>query len=309
MKWFLLAVGMFVGATALFAMVPTPALLGVADAVVRTFYALVNIDGRITDSGEWAGVDDGPSGRNVRNGSVGPATVVDGDTLDVGGTRVRLHGVDAPESGQSCVDQGARWPCGRRATRALAGRLGGRTVVCEERDRDRYGRIVAVCRQGGRDINAWLVSPKGGRWRTGGTRANTWTRSRRRGPRERESGAESSWHLGSGAEGSACRARRGRPVRRRKRHRSAVTSRGTSATTAADGSTTCPVTATTLAPESVRRGASAGSVRKPRRGRRAGGGRAGKRHGGESRIGSACGSSGQTRSTGRAGAGFVHRRR
>ena len=88
----------------------------------------------------------------------GRARVIDGDTIEVGKTRVRLHGVDAPESGQSCVASGARWPCGRRATRALAGRLGGRAVTCEERDRDRYGRIVAVCRQDGRDINAWLVA-------------------------------------------------------------------------------------------------------------------------------------------------------
>ena len=88
----------------------------------------------------------------------GRARIIDGDTIELDTARVRLHGVDAPESGQSCVAQGARWPCGRRATRALSGRLGGRTVVCEERDRDRYGRIVAVCRQGGRDINAWLVA-------------------------------------------------------------------------------------------------------------------------------------------------------
>ncbi len=84
--------------------------------------------------------------------------MIDGDTIDVGRTRVRLHGVDAPESGQSCIASGARWPCGRRATRALAERLGSRTVICEERDPDRYGRIVAVCRQDGRDINAWLVA-------------------------------------------------------------------------------------------------------------------------------------------------------
>lgn len=157
-KWFLLAVGMFVGATALFAMVPGPALLGVAGAAVRTFYALVNIDGRITNQ---ASGQERTTVHRVETSATalsGRARVVDGDTIDVGGARVRLHGVDAPESGQSCVVQGERWPCGRRATRALAGRLGGRTVVCEERDRDRYGRIVAVCQQGGRDINAWLVA-------------------------------------------------------------------------------------------------------------------------------------------------------
>ena len=59
-------------------------------------------------------------------GVSGRARVVDGDTLDVGAVRVRLHGVDAPESRQSCVAGGRRWACGERATRALAERIGGR---------------------------------------------------------------------------------------------------------------------------------------------------------------------------------------
>ena len=88
----------------------------------------------------------------------GQTRVIDGDTIDVGKTRVRLYGIDAPESGQSCIAGGVRWACGHRATRALAGRLRSWQVVCEERDQDRYGRIVAVCRQDGRDINAWLVA-------------------------------------------------------------------------------------------------------------------------------------------------------
>ena len=88
----------------------------------------------------------------------GRARVVDGDTLEVGGQRIRLHGVDAPESRQSCVVQGRRWACGERATRALAGRIEGRMVSCEERDRDRYARIVAVCRNDGENVNAWMVS-------------------------------------------------------------------------------------------------------------------------------------------------------
>lgn len=158
MKWFLLAAGMFVGALALFATVPAPALLGVADAAVRTFHALVNTDGRTTDQASGQVRTTVHRVEASTTDLSGRTRVVDGDTIEVGGARVRLHGVDAPESGQSCVAQGARWPCGRRASRALAGRLGGQTVVCEERDRDRYGRIVAVCRQGGRDINAWLVA-------------------------------------------------------------------------------------------------------------------------------------------------------
>ena len=88
----------------------------------------------------------------------GPASVTDGDTLRVSGHRVRLHGIDAPESTQTCRVEGQPWSCGRAAANALRKRLAGRPVACEERDRDRYGRIVAVCRIAGEDVNAWMVS-------------------------------------------------------------------------------------------------------------------------------------------------------
>ena len=87
----------------------------------------------------------------------GRARVVDGDSLALVGERIRLHGIDAPESAQTCVAGGARWRCGERAARALRERIGGRAVRCEERHVDRYGRIVAVCRAGGEDLNAWMV--------------------------------------------------------------------------------------------------------------------------------------------------------
>ena len=87
----------------------------------------------------------------------GRASVIDGDTIEVGGSRIRLYGVDAPEHSQTCVIGGQRWPCGERASRALADRVAGNDVECQETDRDRYGRIVAVCRLWGRDLNAWLV--------------------------------------------------------------------------------------------------------------------------------------------------------
>ena len=99
----------------------------------------------------------------VPSGSVHPdvpgrASVIDGDTIEVGGKRIRLHGIDAPESEQLCRAGGTSWRCGRHAGRALADHVDGRLVVCEERDRDRYGRIVALCRVDGEDLGAWLVS-------------------------------------------------------------------------------------------------------------------------------------------------------
>ena len=88
----------------------------------------------------------------------GPAAVIDGDTIEVGGQRVRLHGIDALESAQSCLAGGQRWRCGAHATRALEDRIGGRTVDCAGTARDRYGRLVATCRLGPTDLNAWLVA-------------------------------------------------------------------------------------------------------------------------------------------------------
>jgi endonuclease YncB( thermonuclease family) len=35
----------------------------------------------------------------------GQASITDGDTLEIHGTRIRLWGIDAPESGQLCRDQ------------------------------------------------------------------------------------------------------------------------------------------------------------------------------------------------------------
>ncbi|WP_192881377.1 thermonuclease family protein [Rhodosalinus sediminis] len=88
---------------------------------------------------------------------VGPARVIDGDTLEIGETRVRLHGIDAPEIGQPCRDGGEVRDCGRWAAEALRARVEGRVLRCEARDRDRYGRVVARCEAGGEDVAAALV--------------------------------------------------------------------------------------------------------------------------------------------------------
>ena len=88
---------------------------------------------------------------------VGVASVIDGDTLNIHGQRIRLHGIDAPESGQSCEKDGQQYRCGQQAALALADKVGRATVRCEQRAIDRYKRIVGICRLGAEDINAWMV--------------------------------------------------------------------------------------------------------------------------------------------------------
>jgi endonuclease YncB( thermonuclease family) len=90
---------------------------------------------------------------------IGVASVIDGDTIEIHGQRIRLFGIDAPESSQLCVRaNGERWRCGQQASLALSDRIGRATVSCQPRDRDRYGRIVAVCFKGNEDLNRWMVA-------------------------------------------------------------------------------------------------------------------------------------------------------
>lgn len=91
---------------------------------------------------------------------VGRADVVDGDTIDIGKVRIRLDGVDAPESWQTCHDAaGKLYRCGARAAEALDALLAAsRPTRCRQVDTDRYGRVVAEClRADGKSVNAWLV--------------------------------------------------------------------------------------------------------------------------------------------------------
>ena len=87
----------------------------------------------------------------------GRAEITDGDSLEIGATRVRLFGVDAVEGRQSCTRNGQPWACGNEAARKLRSLVGDRTVNCTKRDVDNYGRIVAVCRSGAVDLNAEMV--------------------------------------------------------------------------------------------------------------------------------------------------------
>lgn len=84
---------------------------------------------------------------------VGIASVIDGDTIEIHGARLRLWGIDAPESGQFC----GRERMGQRSANALSEIIGGRTVTCQDRGSAGWGRRVAFCTVAGHDIQQSMV--------------------------------------------------------------------------------------------------------------------------------------------------------
>ena len=88
----------------------------------------------------------------------GPARIIDGDTIDIAGTRIRLEGIDAPEVGQTCQNaRGETWDCGNAATREMVGMTKERQVDCQSSGLDKYGRLLGICFVDGVDINAQMV--------------------------------------------------------------------------------------------------------------------------------------------------------
>lgn len=87
----------------------------------------------------------------------GIARVVDGDTIVIRGAYIRLNGIDAPETKQSCEANGRAYPCGQQATEALIAFLAGRPTECTEVTKDRYQRIVARCQAESIDVGNWMV--------------------------------------------------------------------------------------------------------------------------------------------------------
>jgi endonuclease YncB( thermonuclease family) len=89
---------------------------------------------------------------------IGQASIIDGDTLEIHGTRIRLWGIDAPESSQLCRgDDSQQYRCGAKSANDLDAFIASRPVNCAPISLDQYGRTVATCSVDGVDLGEWLV--------------------------------------------------------------------------------------------------------------------------------------------------------
>ncbi|MGS1093398.1 thermonuclease family protein [Aquamicrobium terrae] len=87
----------------------------------------------------------------------GMARIVDGDSIELGGQRVRLRGIDAPEYRQNCTREGTEFACGRESRNALLRLTQNKTVVCSGWRNDQYGRLLGDCTADGIDLNRTQV--------------------------------------------------------------------------------------------------------------------------------------------------------
>lgn len=88
----------------------------------------------------------------------GPASIIDGDTVEIGGQRIRLSGFDTPERGATCGGMDVYGA----ASRALEDFTSGKSVTCTVIGADRFGRLVATCDAGG-DLGQHMVAGGWGR--------------------------------------------------------------------------------------------------------------------------------------------------
>ena len=64
----------------------------------------------------------------------GEPVIIDGDTIKIAGERIRLHGIDAPETDQTCKDENnEEWPCGQEAMFVLTRIVEFHWVRCESK--------------------------------------------------------------------------------------------------------------------------------------------------------------------------------
>jgi endonuclease YncB( thermonuclease family) len=83
--------------------------------------------------------------------------IIDGDSLVLNGTRIRLEGIDAPEQKQKCKNNNETIDCGEYVTQKLKEWLVGKSIGCENLGIDRYKRVLARCFANEENINGWLV--------------------------------------------------------------------------------------------------------------------------------------------------------
>ena len=88
---------------------------------------------------------------------IGQAKIIDGDTIHIKNNKIRLHGIDSPETKQTCKIDSQIWFCGKQSTEELKKIINNQSVECTVNDIDIYNRYVAICLVNDINLNQWMV--------------------------------------------------------------------------------------------------------------------------------------------------------
>jgi endonuclease YncB( thermonuclease family) len=83
--------------------------------------------------------------------------VIDGDTININGEKIRFFGIDAPEIDQECIKNGKTIKCGVMAKKALEAVISRNVPICEKKGLDKYKRIIAECFVNNYSLSKYLV--------------------------------------------------------------------------------------------------------------------------------------------------------
>ena len=92
-----------------------------------------------------------------QNASSKTVSVIDGDTIKIGGEKIRFSGIDAPELNQNCIKNNEKISCGILAKEALIKKIGDKIPKCINEGKDFYKRTLAECFINGESLSSFLV--------------------------------------------------------------------------------------------------------------------------------------------------------
>ena len=98
-----------------------------------------------------------PDTNTITSSITTPVKVVDGDSLEIGTTRIRLNGIDAPEYDQYCKRNGQKYYCGKESINFLKQLISTNNIFCKIHSKDKYDRFLCTCYVKNININAELV--------------------------------------------------------------------------------------------------------------------------------------------------------
>ena len=88
---------------------------------------------------------------------IGKAKVIDGDTIHIRENKIRLYGIDAPESNQECLQDNKKWLCGKDSTEFLKKITHNSIVECRINGIDKYKRYIGICFTNKKNLNRYIV--------------------------------------------------------------------------------------------------------------------------------------------------------